>query len=518
VSFVSLAFDPANTSTVYAVGGGIRKSIDGGDTWAPIDSSILTGGAVSALLIDPLIPSTMVAVGNNTASGFVRTVDGGSTWDLTAIEVPGKDPFLYHGVLDPLSANRLIMGASGAGIAEYEIAPDLEITLAGPAQAVPLGLPTAVTINVRNLGPHASSASKVRMPLPQWLLPSTPSGCAIVGQAMECGLGVLRVNATRAINVPLTASAAPSTAQIDVTIEGHESDPVSNNSAARFNLQATEQADLAVAFTGANPALDDHAAVILPIDITNHGPNASTNTVLTIELVPPAQAAALITPTAAASQGTCTLAGTTLTCTLGTINNGAVAHVDVSATTAVVGTTQVTATADGNGTDTGTDQGATRTLTIRAVGDAAVEITDSADPISTNVPWQYTATVRNNGPDESTVGFTMTLTGATPTAVNSPGGACTISGADVTCALTSIANGASSTVTVTANSSAAGSASATAQVQYAGTDTTAANNSATATTTKVAPPPPPKPKGGGGSFDWLALLLLGGVLLRRRAA
>jgi hypothetical protein len=74
----------------------------------------------------------------------------------------------------------------------------------------------------------------------------------------------------------------------------------------------------------------------------------------------------------------------------------------------------------------------------------------------------------------------------------------------------------------------AGHVSAKATVVFAGTDPVAANNGATASTTVSDPPPPPPPTpppppppasggggGGGGRMDWLAVLLLGMLLVPR---
>lgn len=524
-TFTSFAFDPGNTGTLYATGfGGIHKSTDSGENWTPVVGNYVAGGVISNLLIDPLHPTTMVAVGNNTAEGFVRTVDGGATWDLIRYDRPGKAPQIYGGVLDPLAPHRLILGAGGAGVAEYDIAPDLEIRLASPATAVPLDQPAAFSFTVRNLGPHHSSASTVRLPLPAWSIASLPSGCTSAANGIECEIGVVRVNETRTVDFVINAPSAAGFAQIDASVAGYEPDPSSSNDAARITLQASEHAELVVSFTGANPPLDNHGTVVLPIDVTNSGPNASTQTVLTIELAQPAQTAALTAPTVTTTQGTCALAGTAITCALGTLNRNAVAQVRVSATASVVGTTQVTAVADGAGTDLGAGHGATRSLTIRPVADLAVEVADSADPATINVPWNYTTTVRNNGPDAGAASLSIVLSGAAATDVTTTSGTCTQSGGAAACTFPSLASGGQATVTLTVLSTASGTASAAATATFDGTDSAAANNSATANTTKVAPASQTTQSGGGGGggrFDGLLLMLLGvagASRIRRRLA
>jgi hypothetical protein len=516
-----------HSDVVFAYGyGGVWKSTNGGTTWTAFATTLFGQAPVSVFALDPLLPTTMTAAGHHLGdmSGFVRSVDGGATWDPVPLAAPGRPyAFVYKGLLDPLAPNRLIVGVNGSGMGEYDVAPDLEITTAKTgADPAPLGLPTSFSFTVRNLGPHASSDSTVRIPLPAWTFPSLPTDCARVTGAIECKVGVLRVNQSRRFDMTVTAAATPEDARVDLTVTGHEPDPVSNNSSAHVDLQAAEQADLAVTFPGAPAAVEDHAQVTLPVDVKNDGPNASSHTVVTIELAQAGQAAALTAPVATTSQGTCALAGTTFTCTLGSLASGATAHISVAAGTSTAMTATITARADGDGIDVDTDQVAEHALKIRAVGDLAVTIEDSVDPATTGVAWKYTATIRNNGPDTSTGTVVIALNGATPSAVEAPLGICILTTADVTCTLAPLANGATTSLVVTVNSSTAGSASATVTATFDGTDSSAANNSAATTTTKQAPPPPPTPSGGGksgaggGRFEWLTLLALAALLAQRR--
>jgi len=101
VAFV--AIDPSSTQTVYAGawGGGLYKSIDGGQTWTVIYGSL---GYVSALTLDPSDPSTIYAA--SAYGGLFRSADGGTTWSdlgldsdqVTALAVDPSDPqTLYAG-------------------------------------------------------------------------------------------------------------------------------------------------------------------------------------------------------------------------------------------------------------------------------------------------------------------------------------------------------------------------------------------------------------------------------------
>ncbi|UTI65656.1 choice-of-anchor D domain-containing protein [Paraconexibacter antarcticus] len=90
---VSIAIDPRNATdkTVYAGfnDGGVWKTTDGGDNWAPLTDQMpsLSTGAVA---LDPADPSTVyVGTGNIYNNGFFKGVgvyrssDGGATWALT---------------------------------------------------------------------------------------------------------------------------------------------------------------------------------------------------------------------------------------------------------------------------------------------------------------------------------------------------------------------------------------------------------------------------------------------------
>ena len=114
---------------------------------------------------------------------------------------------------------------------------------------------------------------------------------------------------------------------------------------------------------------------------------------------------------------------------------------------------------------------------------------DSPDPVFEGQQLTYTVTVRNNGPDGAT-GVTVTdpvpggvfLASATPSQ-----GGCSGT-ATVTCALGSLANGASATVTIVVIPTLAGALSNTASVTGSPSDPDPGDNSAT-TTTAVLPIP-----------------------------
>jgi photosystem II stability/assembly factor-like uncharacterized protein len=79
----AIAIDPRGTGTILmgTIGGGVRKSVDGGITWSAANTG-LTNLEITALAMDASGPQTAYAGG----SGLSRTTDGGATWqNLPAI-------------------------------------------------------------------------------------------------------------------------------------------------------------------------------------------------------------------------------------------------------------------------------------------------------------------------------------------------------------------------------------------------------------------------------------------------
>jgi photosystem II stability/assembly factor-like uncharacterized protein len=80
----AIAVDPQGTGTVFmgSIGGGVRKSVDGGTTWSAVNTG-LTNLDILKLAIDASGPQMIYAA---TPGGLFKTGDGGATWGIiTAI-------------------------------------------------------------------------------------------------------------------------------------------------------------------------------------------------------------------------------------------------------------------------------------------------------------------------------------------------------------------------------------------------------------------------------------------------
>ncbi len=125
-----------------------------------------------------------------------------------------------------------------------------------------------------------------------------------------------------------------------------------------------------------------------------------------------------------------------------------------------------------------------------ASSDLEITQTDAPDPTLVGVPVTYTLTVTNHGPGTAfgvVASEGLSLSASVDSATPSQG-SCTLLAHGTSCALGSIANGASATVAVVGTPSAEGTLTSNATVVSSGLDTNAANNSAPVQTTVQACP------------------------------
>jgi photosystem II stability/assembly factor-like uncharacterized protein len=83
----AFAIDPRDSSTIYAGAIGVRKSIDGGASWT---EAALSNLAIADLAIDPTEPTILYAAIASNGQGVYRSVDAGQTW-TQLFRFPGGD-------------------------------------------------------------------------------------------------------------------------------------------------------------------------------------------------------------------------------------------------------------------------------------------------------------------------------------------------------------------------------------------------------------------------------------------
>lgn len=119
----SLAFDPADTSVVYAgMEGSVIKSTDGGNSW--VQTSLAeTGFYFKALAIDQFTGTVFAAGGSSLAVlRLYSSNDGGKTWSLIIPTLP-VDAALCMTIIPTAipELNVLLIGEVSAGVLGYQI-------------------------------------------------------------------------------------------------------------------------------------------------------------------------------------------------------------------------------------------------------------------------------------------------------------------------------------------------------------------------------------------------------------
>ena len=109
----SLAIDPQNPTTVYAATQqGVYKTVNGGSNWTPANGGVV--GAVS-LAVDPQNPSTVYT---GTGSGVFKSVDGGANWTASSNGLPASQVSAL--AIDPDVPSHVFAGTFGAGVFESD--------------------------------------------------------------------------------------------------------------------------------------------------------------------------------------------------------------------------------------------------------------------------------------------------------------------------------------------------------------------------------------------------------------
>jgi hypothetical protein len=118
VNFVR--FDPTNPNTMYigAPNGGLWKSTDAGTTWTT-NTDFLTITGCSDIVIDPTNTNIMyLATGDlesdRTSIGVLKSTDGGSTWNTTAVTFPASNNYRISKMLvNPSNPLNMLISTNG---------------------------------------------------------------------------------------------------------------------------------------------------------------------------------------------------------------------------------------------------------------------------------------------------------------------------------------------------------------------------------------------------------------------
>ena len=226
-------------------------------------------------------------------------------------------------------------------------------------------------------------------------------------------------------------------------VTGTQADLNSKNNSASMTITAVLPADVAVSGAASKNLATVGDNVTFTITVTNHGPAAATNVVLTDSLSDALPVTALTI-----SQGNCV---DQITCAVGTLAPGAsaVLKFGVTMATAEFFNNSLNVTADQPDL-VGDNNGATITVAVNPA-DLAVTQTASSTSVNPGTQVTFTLTVTNKGPAAaSNVMLIDGLPGGeTPAAATTSQGTCTApAGGQITCTLGSLAASATATVTI----------------------------------------------------------------------
>jgi uncharacterized repeat protein (TIGR01451 family) len=329
--FSILAVDPTDPLHIYAsvLGDGeprMMRSTDGGMNWETdvALTSLMNDGfrgvlnnpgdgirvipQPSLIVFDPTNPNIIVAGGRQ--SGVFLTSDGGQTWSLlTDPHAPGTSgiphlpqPAFAHFDHDKPGFVRIYLG-TGRGIWRVDLpVTDVRITKTDSNDPAFAGESLTYTINVNNLGPSTASGVVVRDRLPEGV--TYASGPAFCNEApvrtLTCTIGTLASAAQTSFNV--TVNVAPNivylnggpktlTNTANVFVDQLDLDR-SNNSASQSTLIKAKADAAIVSFGPANAPADvvigESVNLTLRKVITNHGPSAPVDVVVTRSATAPA--------------------------------------------------------------------------------------------------------------------------------------------------------------------------------------------------------------------------------------
>jgi len=111
-----LVVDPDTPQTVYAASddGGVYKSIDGGESWASVNTGLASGDAdvVNALAIDPETPQTLYAA---TQDGIFKTTNGAASWTAASEGITAPLDAILSLAIDPSEPETLYAGGRFGG-------------------------------------------------------------------------------------------------------------------------------------------------------------------------------------------------------------------------------------------------------------------------------------------------------------------------------------------------------------------------------------------------------------------
>ncbi len=467
------------TIVVANAGPSTATNVQVTDTPTNLTITNVSGGGCSAL---PCTIATL-ASGANVTINVTAHINAAGAFDNSST-VSANEP-------DPNSGNNTdSTGNGGTAAASADVSVVKTLTTIGPFSS---GQSVTFSLLVANAGPSTATSIQVTdTPTNLTITNVSGSGCS----ALPCTIASLASGVNTTITVTATIT-APGAFSNSATATPAEPDPNPANNTSSAGSSTGVAADLSVVktLTTSGPFIVGQT-ISYTIVVANAGPSTATNVQITD------------TPThltiTNVSGGGCSA----LPCTIASLASGANVTINVTATINAAGSFDNSATVSATESDpnpaNNTDNTGNGGTATNPSADLGITKTGPATPLIEESMFNYTLVVTNHGPNTAT-GVTVTdplpsnftLSTATPTQ-----GSCSGT-TTVTCALGTILNGASVTITIHGTGHTAGTLTNTATVSGNETDPVPANNSSTAQVVLVED----VPAMGGYALMLLALTL-----------
>ena len=330
---------------------------------------------------------------------------------------------------------------------------DVTVEKTATPSAIARGATTTFTMTVRNVGPSVARDVRLSDRLPNGLgfVSVDSADCNQASGTIDCAFGDLGVGESKTVDVVVRGDLDGSftnRAEVTTTTPQPADDEPDSDEAT---VDVGPVTDLSIVKSG--PAtVAAGGQIAWQLVVRNDGPDDATGVTVTDRL--PAGVTDVTAPAG------CTVADGTVTCAVGALANGATATIELGATVPVALGSQTLvngASVRGDQIEPDpTDNSSEATTTVGPSTDLAIVKSGPATVAADGtIAWTLIAT--NNGPSTATgVVVTDTLpAGVTFGGATASQGGCTLAGATLSCALGTLASGASAQMTVTAKVPAA---------------------------------------------------------------